>query len=371
MHHSYYKDRISAWHDMGLPVMEQELIGQHLATCQECQALLEQFQKLDALVARESQLGDSDYWESAAHKIDQAIEGGKVEKSSKLVTRLQPVPYWKWMAAAASILLVSVVGFNYLKENPEPKFPAPKVRVPAVTSSPTPMQLSDTGVTLKKAQSQSVPASPDAEESDRAESIGIVESVKESSPVRTDQAATQSEGVPIDSKPETAIQKSTEPAPAVAGSSAALMDSIGSASNSSVGIQSAGKWNAAFQDSKSPAISAARPDFDSTDSNPTISDFGLDQQIDLYWSLFTDAQTSGRFENRTPVGDSIEPRESIQTALADSTLHLLTLCFQSLASGKPAGEDSSRYRRVIAYFSDDRRPRVADSARTLLAALDK
>ncbi|RME25935.1 MAG: hypothetical protein D6800_07090, partial [Candidatus Zixiibacteriota bacterium] len=50
MNHEYFKERISAWMDHGLPLDEQRMIEEHLQTCDECRDLLARLKKLDALV---------------------------------------------------------------------------------------------------------------------------------------------------------------------------------------------------------------------------------------------------------------------------------------------------------------------------------
>ena len=46
MNHSYFKDRISAYHDQELSLYDHQIVLEHLETCQECQKLLEEYMAL-------------------------------------------------------------------------------------------------------------------------------------------------------------------------------------------------------------------------------------------------------------------------------------------------------------------------------------
>ena len=52
MEHHWFEDRLSAWLDQGLPVMEQSAMDEHVESCSECQAQAERFRSLDHLVKR-------------------------------------------------------------------------------------------------------------------------------------------------------------------------------------------------------------------------------------------------------------------------------------------------------------------------------
>ena len=111
MDHEYYRDRVSAYVDGALPAYEQMAIEEHIAQCAECRALLEKLRKLEAMVQETSVLGESDYWEKQAQKIEARLGLAQTE-----VTRISPARSWRGLgwkltAAAASIVVVGVIGF--------------------------------------------------------------------------------------------------------------------------------------------------------------------------------------------------------------------------------------------------------------------
>ena len=111
MDHAYFKDRISAYFDGALPPYEKRAVEEHLAQCAECRGMLAKLRALDSMVEKKSELGESDFWEQQAQKIEQRLGIGQTE-----VTRIQPTRTWqglswKLAAAAASIAVVGVIGF--------------------------------------------------------------------------------------------------------------------------------------------------------------------------------------------------------------------------------------------------------------------
>ncbi len=113
MDHSYFRDKVSAYHDRELPAQEQEMLAQHVASCPECQKLLADLERLDQLVANKIELGQSDYWERNAQKIEAKLGFGQE-------TIITPVPksgwekgmVWKLSAVAASVALLVFIGIN-------------------------------------------------------------------------------------------------------------------------------------------------------------------------------------------------------------------------------------------------------------------
>lgn len=113
MDHSYFRDKVSAYHDRELPAQEQEMLAQHVASCPECQKLLSDLERLDQLVAGKIELGQSDYWEQNAQKIEAKLGFGQE-------TIVTPVPksgwekgmVWKLSAVAASVALLVFIGIN-------------------------------------------------------------------------------------------------------------------------------------------------------------------------------------------------------------------------------------------------------------------
>ena len=133
MDHSYFKDRISAYHDRDLPPYELQVVEEHLKECAECQALLAEFEKLDRMVAEKSELADDDYWEQSAQKIEKALGFDETTE----VVDIRPKSWrglgWKIAAAAASLAVITFIGLHQgdiFKEQP-PSVPSIKVDSPA------------------------------------------------------------------------------------------------------------------------------------------------------------------------------------------------------------------------------------------------
>jgi anti-sigma factor RsiW len=112
MEHSYYQDRLSAYHDNELPLQEKVVVEEHLRECSECRELLAQYEKLDQLVESHGQLADGDYWEKAARKIDRAIAGAQATETEDITPQKRGSLLWKLLPIAASIVIVGYIGFH-------------------------------------------------------------------------------------------------------------------------------------------------------------------------------------------------------------------------------------------------------------------
>ncbi len=113
MDHGYFHDRISAWLDGELPPYEAQVVGEHLETCEECQALLARLKQVDDLVDKHSQLdGDDDYWETMAQKIEAKIGLEEEEVVTDIRPKQRSGLFWKIAAAAASIAVLAFVGLH-------------------------------------------------------------------------------------------------------------------------------------------------------------------------------------------------------------------------------------------------------------------
>ncbi|PWB72688.1 hypothetical protein C3F09_06260 [candidate division GN15 bacterium] len=126
MDHGYFKDRLSALFDNELPPQEKQVVEEHVRDCAECRAELAKLQQLEEAVNRHSQLGDTDYWEKSAQKI----EGRLGFQQQTVITPIRHRWYerglgWKVVAAAASIGVLAYIGINSEKilkrETLEPK----------------------------------------------------------------------------------------------------------------------------------------------------------------------------------------------------------------------------------------------------------
>lgn len=146
MEHSYFKDRISAYHDNELKDEQRHLIAEHLKDCAECRQLLEELEKFDRLVEKHSGLGESEYWESAAQKIDQAIGG---ESAATRVVDIRRPAWrglsWKLVGVAASFVILAFIAL-YERDISDEVVPFRQV-----TTAPAPSpQLDSSAVAVKK-----------------------------------------------------------------------------------------------------------------------------------------------------------------------------------------------------------------------------
>lgn len=114
MDHAYFRDKVSAYHDRELPAQEQEMLAQHIAACPECQKLLADLERLDQVVVDNIELGQSDYWEQNARKIEAKLGFGQ----ETVVTPVKQSSWergmvWKLSAVAASVALLVFIGINW------------------------------------------------------------------------------------------------------------------------------------------------------------------------------------------------------------------------------------------------------------------
>jgi hypothetical protein len=114
MDHSYFRDKVSAFHDRELPAQEQAMLEEHIASCPECQKLLAEFERLDQVVADRIELGGSkDYWERSAQKIEERL--GFIE-TTEITPIIRPSwdksLIWKLTAVAASVAVLVFIGIN-------------------------------------------------------------------------------------------------------------------------------------------------------------------------------------------------------------------------------------------------------------------
>ncbi len=109
MDHSYFKDRISAYHDGELKHEEEHLIAEHLKTCAECQQLLKELEAFDRMVEKHSGLKDDEYWERSAQKIEQAIGGEVKTKVVDIKKSSWSGLRWKLAGVAASAAVIAFI----------------------------------------------------------------------------------------------------------------------------------------------------------------------------------------------------------------------------------------------------------------------
>ncbi|MEW5794894.1 MAG: zf-HC2 domain-containing protein [Candidatus Zixiibacteriota bacterium] len=145
MDHQYYQDRLSAYADHELPEAERALLDTHMVECAECRARLSELNRLSELVEKHSPLGESEYWESAAARIENALpDKGRLIDLSRERARRSTL-WWKVPAIAASVLIIGYIGLHesdILKDEmlvPPRSAPEQPVRLstPSADTSPT------------------------------------------------------------------------------------------------------------------------------------------------------------------------------------------------------------------------------------------
>jgi hypothetical protein len=139
--HSFFQERLSAYADRELPADELAVVEDHLLGCAECRRRLDEISKLGELTDRDSLLGESDYWEKAAQKIEAALEPQRTEvlDPAKERPRASYGLWWKLPAIAASLLFLTYIGLHegdILKEDTAvPSRPVPGAEKPRPESS--------------------------------------------------------------------------------------------------------------------------------------------------------------------------------------------------------------------------------------------
>lgn len=108
MEHSYFKDRISAFHDNELKHEERQLIADHLEQCAECRRLLQELERFDAMVEKHSGLAGGEYWEESARKIEAAIGDEESTKVVRIDSSYRGLG-WKLIGVAASIAIIAFI----------------------------------------------------------------------------------------------------------------------------------------------------------------------------------------------------------------------------------------------------------------------
>lgn len=116
MEHHWFADRLSAWTDYALPAMEQAAMDEHVASCAECQRAAEEFRALARLVGTHSGVNENAaYFDDLARRTEARLSGSTAEEVHPGETRIS---YLRWGAAAAVLLLTSVVSWKLFQEQP-------------------------------------------------------------------------------------------------------------------------------------------------------------------------------------------------------------------------------------------------------------
>lgn len=120
--HGYFLEKLSAFADHELAPDLQAQVAEHVETCAECQRGLEQLRQLDRFVDDQSELDDSDYWETSARKIEAQLPATASVTDIRSDTKTDAVGWaWKLPAIAASVLIVGYIGLHQseiLKDDP-------------------------------------------------------------------------------------------------------------------------------------------------------------------------------------------------------------------------------------------------------------
>ena len=111
MDHGYFQDMLSAYHDRSLTPEEMRMVEEHVAACAECRTQLEMLAKLARLIDEKADLAESDYWETAAQKIEQRL-GFKEEPKVTDIRRSWTGLGWKLAAAAASVAALTFIALH-------------------------------------------------------------------------------------------------------------------------------------------------------------------------------------------------------------------------------------------------------------------
>jgi len=111
MEHGYFQNKLSAYHDRSLTPEEMRMMEEHVPGCAECRKQLEMLARLDKLVDEKGALGESDYWETAAHKIESRL-GFDRETEVTDLRRSWTGLGWKLAAAAATVAALTFVALH-------------------------------------------------------------------------------------------------------------------------------------------------------------------------------------------------------------------------------------------------------------------
>lgn len=87
------------------------MVEEHVAACAECRKQLEMLAKLDRLIDEKADLAESDYWETAAQKIEGRL-GSKEEPKVTDVRSSWTGLGWKLAAAAASVAALTFIALH-------------------------------------------------------------------------------------------------------------------------------------------------------------------------------------------------------------------------------------------------------------------
>ncbi len=147
MNHSYFQDRLSAYADQELTPEEQAAVAEHVRGCAECTRRLQELSRLSELVGRHSNLDESAYWAQAARKIEDRLAEGATEVVDLAAerSRRRSGIWWKFPAAAASVLILGYIGLHQSDIfRDESTIPPREMTTPVIVPADKPVELTDT-----------------------------------------------------------------------------------------------------------------------------------------------------------------------------------------------------------------------------------
>ena len=183
-------------------------MDQHLAECEECRRRLEELRRFDQMVRDNSGLGESDFWEKSARKVEQRIglEPDNVTEIARRPATSVRGLWWKLTAAAASIVLVAYIGLKESDVAEQPVAPT----MPAPSIKPAPIQ--------KQAESEPLGRQESDEVEDLRDQSGVAGEAEDSD-LGSDRLETAAgAAAPSEQKSEEGLQATPKPpigAPAV------------------------------------------------------------------------------------------------------------------------------------------------------------
>lgn len=115
MDHEFYIDRLSAYFDGELKHEEEYMVEEHIKDCSECRKILEDLKKFDHMVATHSELGENDYWEKSAQKIEKAISGEITTEVTEVKPKARSIWLsWKAIGSLATAAVLIFIAVNYV-----------------------------------------------------------------------------------------------------------------------------------------------------------------------------------------------------------------------------------------------------------------
>jgi hypothetical protein len=376
MEESYYRDRISAYKDHGLPPMEMEAVRRHLEECADCRRLLAELERLDQTVKEHSNLAGEEYWEQLAQRIENSLGDDEEKVIDVRPEKRRAGMYWKVAAIAASLAVLTFVGLHQkdiLKEvtngepssvTSEPSHEDELIERVAPQDSAVKLESRDEtkqAISEKSIQEEKSPSIPDLSKPEEQPAIGIPKPVMQKSRGRAaDEGKSAQEVAPTAAPPrEDEIQTETNENY----KATALKDLSSQAESLRTPISDNSR-----QTVSRPEVRAALQVAEETDSSLTAVRW--EQRMDSLFALY---EKEAKPAIRQPGGQGFTAQpERIATSAHDSLVenHLLEACFGVVKTS----QDTSRVekaRLLLRKIAGRRQSPNQDIARQYLERLDQ